>query len=351
MSNKFNQFIKNGILINIGLLLLGIVVFMGYLDEKELEFSDLGMNGDWHISIDDNDFVNFTPPSYENDSSSKYETKTIHQEDVFEVKNNIIIESTIESIEFIHEDRDDIKVVFDREQPDTSKYRVSYSANESSNRINIRANMTVTNLFFNDKSYTGTIKIYVPMDYDCDTLTIESAFAEMDNMIIPNRVDNLIINADVADVSFDIYQPLDTLSVNVNAGSLDITTHESIEEMKVSCDSSSTTFEIFETIDTLTLETNVGAIDGSFHTSPRVVDLNSDLGDIHLSFYDYVNTLDVNADLADIDIDVLENDDALVYNNTEFSDFNSDLDTTSKRTEAQITINMDLGSVDIDSVN
>lgn len=348
MHNKFNQFIKNGLLINIGILLLGIVVFASYMEGNNLTFQELGDSAYWNIKTIDSNSVNI---SWSNDNnSSKYETIRMYEDNTFDVKDQILIESTVETVTFIHEDRDDIRVVYERERPDTNRYKVTYSAKEQGDRLIVRSDMSVQNIF-TDRSYDGSITLYVPIDYECDTLTIESSLAKLDSQALPNSVDNLILVVDIADVTMTIDQPLDDLSVQADIGNLELTVGYDVKNVIIDCDSSSSDIKVLGQVDTMTMQSSIGEMDIVLEKAPESLDVSSDLGNVTIDFFDKVNHIEVEANMGDVDLNVLEDEDAKVYRSTNFSDFNSDLDVVSNKNKAEIHITSNMGSVDINANN
>ncbi len=238
MSNKFNHFIKNALLINLGVFALSIIVIMSYIESNQLSFDSLDETSIWNVNFDKNFQIRI--PYWEIDidnHSSQYDTIDIYYEDTFDVRDEIVIDSTIETIEFVHEDRDDIKVIFEREAPDTNSYIVDYSTKTTNDSIRIKSDLRLKNIF-TDVNYKGLITFYVPMDYHCKTLTFESNFAEISDFSLPNSVDEVYIDIDFGDINFDVDQSIETLSIKLNAGNLEMKVKESIEHLLIDTDSS-----------------------------------------------------------------------------------------------------------------
>lgn len=348
MTNKFNQFIKKGLLINLGLLFLAIIVAATYMEDKDLSFNDLVNETNWHIGSGNISSLNI---NWDNDhSASKYETIVMHEETTFDVTDHIEIESTIEDIQFIHEDRDTIKVVFDRELPDTSRYKLNYVAKESNKGLTIKSTISVNNIF-TDLIYKGSITIYVPEDYQCESLLIESDMAKYNNLLLPKSVNNLILIADVANIELDITQPIKNLSIKANAGNLILNIDQTIDDLKIDCDSSNTNIEVNAPITNVNINTDIGNINATFNVSPSDMHLLSDIGKITLDFYDDIKTLDVSTDIGDVRLNLLETDKATVYKSIDLGSFSSDQPLISNKKDAQIYVSTDLGSVRINAIN
>ncbi len=139
MSNKFDRFVKKGLLVCVGVAAISGLLAMSYMDSKELTFEEIFEDGGFNINLNRGMiFSDFDALNIEGNISSnysRYETKDIYEENTFEVLDNIKIISSTEDILFIEEDRDDIKVTFEREVPDTTRYTLSYDAEVTGDQI------------------------------------------------------------------------------------------------------------------------------------------------------------------------------------------------------------------------
>lgn len=351
MSNKFNTFIFKALLINLAIMALAILVIISYMDKNNLTFDSLAEQSPWGLNLIRSDNYSFSGWTFNSDHpSSKYDTVILHEEDTFDAHEKILIESNLESINFIHEDRNDILVVFDREIPDTSKYNIDYTAKESSDQITVRSELSYQNLF-TDIDYDGSITLYVPNNYHCEYLTIDSDFSKITNPVIPNSVEHLSIQANFGDIELNITNPIEDISIQMDFGELNLNVEETVDTLLIDADSAATKLNINGDVNELSIFTNFGSIDAVFDKVPNSIMISADVADVNLDFNDYISTLETNADLGDINIDVLSDETAQVYKTSDFTDFSSDLSSTARKSDASIIISIDVGSVDINTVN
>ena len=351
MSNKFNDFIFKGLLINLGFIALAVLVLLSYMDKNNLTFDTMVDESTWGFNFNSSDHYNFVGWDFNSDNpSSMYETITLHEEHTFDAHEKILIESNIESITFIHEDRDDIRVVFDRELPDTSKYLIDYTAKESSEQITVRSELSYHNLF-TDIDYEGSITLYVPIDYHCESLTIDSDFTKISNPVIPNSVENLNIQVDFGEIELDITNPIDNINIQLDFGELTLNIEDVVGSLSIDADSAATELNVTGAIDELSIYTNFGAVEAVFDSVPNDIMISADAADVNLDFNDTIKALETKVNFGDINIDVLSDEKAKVYKTSEFADFDSDLDITTRKSDASIIVIIDVGSVDINTTN
>lgn len=346
MSNRFNQFIKNAILINLGIFAISVIVIISYLDNNNLTFNNMFEGSVFEMTFYSDKYWDFDIIDPSSQHSSQYETIEILSDESFKIKDTILIESNMETIEFVHEDREDIRIIFEREVPDTSDYKVDYSATEYNDKIVVRSRLTARNIFI-DKTYNGSITVYVPEDYVCENLTLETAISKIESHSIPDRVNDLFIKTDLGEIDMQIEQPLKDLSVQMNTGHISLQLEETIESLVVDTDGSAIELDIKASIEDMKVINNVGSIDINFESSPDNLKIICDIASVKVSFDEPIKVLDVESNMGDVNIDTSNDDEGLVYRTTELTDFKSSLDVIDDSSEANIFISMDIGSVDI----
>lgn len=344
MPNRFNHFIKNALLINLAVLAIAFIIMISYMDRYDLSFSALFQSSNVEFTFYDNWNVNVFDINTQ--QASQFTTKTIEKTDTFDVTDTIVIENNIERIEFVHENRDNILVHYKRDLPDTRLYNVTYSAKRYEDKLVIKSELNVNNLSINT-SYDGSITIHVPDDYVCENLTIDSNIVTIGNTGIPNRTHNLLIHSDYGTVDLDFEQAMDQVSIQINAGTINLLANEDINSLIINSDSSAIELESKASIDALKIINNVGTIQCTLYESPKSFILNSDVAKDLLIFNKPIEHLDLTASMGEVNIDVSDNDNGIVYKSVNLSDFHSVLTTTNLRDDANIYISMDLGSVDI----
>lgn len=346
MPNRFNQFIKNAILINLGVFAISIIVIISYMDNNNLSFPSIFEGSLFEVSFYDNYDWDVDVFDRASNASNQFDTLVLTEDNTFDLRDDILIESNMESVVFIHEDREDIRVVFEREVPDTSLYKVDYSAEVSTNRLVVRSHLSVRNLIVNS-SYKGSITLYVPKDYECNSLTIESVFSNIDEKSIPENVGELFIKSDFGNVDMALEQRLNDFSLQMNTGNINLEINEAIDNVVLDTDGSSIKIDVDAPINEMKIINNVGSIEAKIKVAPETLDINCDVASVDLEFIDIINTMDIQSNMGDIKIEVDEEDNGIVYQTTELGDFKSDLDVTSSRMEANIFVSMDVGAVSI----
>ncbi len=347
MNKPYDHFMKNVLLVSLGVLAISTLLMLSYMDSKDLTFqqifSDRGMV--LHFSgrrlMDDLDDITVNIDQ----STSRFATKTYYQEDTFAALKNLQINSTIEEIRFIHEERDDVRVVYEREVPDTDSYDLRYNARNTSDKIIVDVKLHIIGLY-TDQDYNGTITIYLPNDYEADSLLIHSNVASH-NMSLPKKVDDVVIEVNLGSINLNVQQPLDSLVLSINAGDLYFETDKKVSNVHASVDTGELSFNIHSGVGTLKVENNVGEISGTLAASPTKMDVLCNLGDVTLDFSQPVKSLSTELNLGDLNINVDETDESIVYIDTDLVDLNSRLETTNQKSDANIFIHMNLGSASI----
>lgn len=350
MSNKFNHFIKNALLVCVGVAAISGLLLMSYMDSKNLTFEEIFHEGAFNIHLGDgrilDDFEELDLSARISSNYQRYETKDIYKEDTFDLQDNIKIITSTEEVLFIEEDRDDIQIIFEREVPDTSRYTVDYKAKSSGDQIVIEVDLR-TNGYYAEKDYQGLITVYIPENHHFDQVTIKSSIASH-NMVLPKDVDRVDLSVDFGSIYLIIDEPLQALELSLNAGDLFFEINAPVDKVEASLDTGELNFEVNETVDHLEINNKVGAIVGTLAVSPTLIEVECDLGDVDLEFYEPIEGLNAGVNIGDLQIHVSEDDEGLVYIDKDLVDFNSSLTTTNKKDTANITLNVDLGDVSID---
>lgn len=340
MNNSFNQFIKNALLASLGILAVFALLIFSYMDSKELTFQDIFQDGQFYFNYNDNDF------RFGNKlSSTNYDLLILHEDATFEALDQIEINATLEEIDFVHEDREDIRITFQREVPDTKAYTVDYKTRTNKDQIIVDVDLK-TNGFYADQNYEGIITVYLPKDHNIDYLTINRKIGS-EAITLPKYIEHLDVSVNFGSLDIISEHSLKSLKLSVNAGDLYFKTLAPVDTINVSVDAGELNFDILSDVNELNLENNLGEISGYLQESPKVVDVSCDLGDIALEFEAPVKQLITELDLGDLNINVADNDESIVYFDTDLVDYESHLDSTNNKKKANIFIEMNLGDVTI----
>ena len=333
-------------------LFLGITAVFGlliysYMDSHELTFKEMMKEDVVQLAGTVPDLVEDVTDQTGAlvDTISDDNLITIHEENTFEITSNIEIHSSIEDILFVPEEREDILVIFDRELPDTNKYDLSYNASSTKNTIRIKSDLD-TNGYYSNKHYKGSITIYVPVDYHCDQLTIDSDISPR-TLSLPDNVNSLKAEVAFGSIDIDVTTPLDLLDLSINAGDLNFTTTEPIDTIKASVDTGSLNFQLRETARLVDIDNDLGEITANMLISPTNMNVNCSVGDVTLTFHEPILSLDADVDLGDLTIHTTSEDDGLVYYNVDLGDIDSRLSTISDKGKANIRLDMNVGSIAI----
>ncbi len=346
MSNKFDKFVKKGLLVCVGVVAISGLLALSYMDSKDLTFEEIFEDGGFNVNLNRGRiFDDLNLEANISSNYNRYETKDIYEENTFEVLDTIKITSSTEDILFIEEDRDNIKVTFEREVPDTTRYTVRYDAKATDDKIIIDVDLR-TNGYYAEKDYKGLITLYVPNDYHCDKLTIDSQVASH-NITLPKDVDDVDISVDFGSIDLVVEDSLDVLELSLNAGELYFKTNAPVKVIDVSLDTGELTFDINDHVGSVEIKNNVGEITGVLNESPTTMEVDCDLGDVEIEFLEPIVTLDVRMNIGDLNINVANGDEGIVYIDKDLVDFSSDLETTNKKDKANIFLNVDLGDVEI----
>lgn len=348
MNHNFNHFLKNAVLISLAVISLTIILIHSYMDKHDLTFDDFFessfSNYSFNIRFDGLTFDTI----FSNHKASDYKTLTNYQDDVFEIVDNITISSTTEEIIFVHEDRSDIRVVYSRKHPNTPHYKLNYTTHKTSNHLAIESTLSISNLLIN-KIYSGSITLYLPNNYDCDQLTINSVYADIYNSSFPKSIKELTVTSNIGNIDFELEQILDKLVIELDMGNADIIIREPIDTIHINVNSGNLAINIHDSVKNLTLLVDLGNIEGDFIQVPDNIQVRSNLGNITLDFGNYVTQLDVTIDIGDIDLYLLKNDDSTVYYATDIGHGSSDIRTTDNKREANIILYNNIGSIDVHS--
>ncbi len=347
MNKDFDHYMKNGLLAFLGITAVFGLLIYSYMDSHELTFKEMIKEDVVQLANKVPDMVEDVTDQTESlvNNTSGDSLLTIHEENSFDIVSNFEIHSSTEDILFVSEERDDILVIFDRKLPDTDKYDLTYSASSTKDTIRIKSDLDIKG-YYSNKHYKGSITIYVPVDYHCDILTIESDISPR-TLSLPDHVNSLKAQVAFGSIDIDVTTPLDLLDLSINAGDLNFTTTQPVDTIKASVDTGNLNFQLSETARFVEIDNDLGAITANILISPTDLNVNCSVGDVTLIFNEPILSLDADVDLGDLTIQTASEDDGLVYYNVDLGDMDSRLSTTSDKQNANIHLDMNVGSIAI----
>jgi hypothetical protein len=331
---SFNKYLGYTALILFIILILSALVSVSYINSNS-DLQAIDFNGDFTFSLG-----SFS------ERSSNYDTVSITDSQTFSLKEKIIINSTWDEVLFIQEEREDILVECYVEKPDTPLYNVRYSMNETDDSLLINSETNIRNLM-TDIDYVNYIKIYIPYDYECDTLDMTMSIGTINNDSIFDNIANLILTSDIGNIDVDITTPKKNLIVSCDLGDVAIKTTAEIDYFECSNDLGDMDIIIDNTVNTFVGSANMGSIDITANDSIDNVDLSSDLGSVTAIFKEPVAALTAETDLGSIDATFYKNDDATTYVENEFGNIYNDFEIVDSDADPDFYFYASLGSITV----
>ena len=346
MSNSFNQFMRNLLIGSFAIAAVSAILMASYMDRYEMSIRDTFVNMS-HVEVfSDGDL--FDDNGFEIDlraSTSRFDTVSMYKDNTFDRVSNISIDGVSENVVLIREDRDDIRVVFDRVIPDTDGYKLNYEAYTSGDRLHVEVSLRTVGIY-SDQDYKGTITVYLPEDQAINQLKIQTNLGEV-SLVLPDKIDKVNLSTDYGSLDLRANHPLESLKLSINAGDLHFTTTAPIDKLEAEVDTGSLTFTIDDIVDDVEIENNVGEIRGTMNHSPNKMDVSCNLGDVDLTFTKPVVELNTELNIGDLTIDVANDEDSLVHIDRSLTDMSSTLRRTERRSDANIRLKVDVGDINI----
>lgn len=278
-------------------------------------------------------------------NASSYDTITTNRSETFNVVEEIFISSSTEEVIFIEEDRNNILVEFEREQPDTDNYEVLYNTNSSNNKLTISATLKSKGISIN-KVYKGSIKIYVPEDYHFDKVTIDSGAAKITSDNIYTNTNNLTAIASFGDIDIDIDDPINEVLISCNFGSIKVGVNDEVNNLDITCDMGTIDLEINDGINELSVKENMGDVDIEGNSPIGSVTVENNMGAIKAEFSDFVEYVDIENNMGDINVTFLDNNNMTIYIDASLGSVHSDFVTTDSN-KSNYKFKSNMGSIKV----
>lgn len=307
------------------------------LDNLEFwnETTNLDYSGDW-------DFDGI----FSNKKTSDFDTMTINDSQTFSLQPELYISSSIEEITFVEENRNDIQVNYYREYPDTDAYHITYKADETTSRITVTTTLSIRNIAVN-KSYDGRIEIRLPKGYEFDEITLESAAAKIESDNVYTKTKELNIIASFGDIDIKIEDTMETLDIQCSMGSVNINVQEDIDTLNLECNLGDIDLRLDGKIANFSLQNDMGDTNIEARRAIGKGNISASLGEVTGSFRNEVSALNVHCDMGSINLSFRDNDDMVVYADTDLGDVSVDGAFTISDDPSDFSFTSNLGSISI----
>ncbi|PKM51113.1 MAG: hypothetical protein CVV02_08160 [Firmicutes bacterium HGW-Firmicutes-7] len=302
----FHKFLGVASIIFLAVLVVA-TSFTGYYISKNKDilsnfgnFKVDGKNFDYNWSI------------FNNNRSSQFETLTVSQTDNFTLPDSIVINSSLEDVIFIEEDRSDIMVEYYNEYPNSPLYSIDYKIEQLENTLYINSYYSVTNIFI-DRAYASYINVHIPKDYQCNILDLTLSMGEITNHSIFDNINNLYLSASLGNVELDITTPKESISVNSEMGAITLNVSAPVQSFDSKSNFGEIKLNFTETIGTLVCELDMGSLEITSDKNIEHARFSTKMGSTQGTFYSNIATLSANADLGNIDLSFYDNDSTATY--------------------------------------
>jgi hypothetical protein len=341
---QFNKFMTYTLIICFVSLIVSTITFITYISSHKIQLEQI-VNTEFNINLADYNF-NFPWSFKSSKNSSLFETIKEKKSEEFDSCDELFITTSKDKIMFIEENRNNIKIDYYTEKPNTALYKTFYEVKQTNNKIYITSTYSTYNLV-TDINYDSYVKVYVPLNYKFNKLVLDSSLLTITNESIYDNVDSLIINANIGDINIEINKPKDILYIDSHLGNVYLTSNAPIKSLENRVHMGMATFKLNKTIDTLTCNNKMGNINILSYDVLNSINLNAGMGDIKCSFKEHVNDLNVVNSLGNIKANFYKNQDSTAYIDVNIGDFNSDLPITNNKAFADLFFNAKSGSVNI----
>jgi len=323
------------------MIIVSISVASSYMKDHDISFPQLFSNSG-EISYNSTRNLNFWDSG---NKASNYETLNISESETFDLAEEIFISASIEEVTFIEDDRNDILVEYYRELPNTKNYEVTYKASASDDKLSIFTTLKIKNISI-DKAYDGTIKIYVPIDYTFEKVTIDSGAAKITSNNIYTNTKSLSTIASFGDIDIEISSPIDEVLISCNFGSVDVQVNDIIKELDVTCDMGKINLTINDKVDILTVNEDLGDVVINATSPLGSVEITNSMGSIKADFLESVKEVVIENNMGDIDANFYKNDNISIYIDTDLGSIHSDFPTTASK-DTNYKFSSDMGSIKV----
>lgn len=284
---------------------------------------------------------------FNSQKSSTFETLTTSKTNNFDLPETIVIDVSLETIEFVEEDRTDILVEYYNEYPNSPLYKAEYFPELIDSTLYIRTNYKITDLFI-DKKYDSKITLHVPKDYICKNLDITLSMGELNDKSIYKNASNLKLTAKLGDIDVNITTPKDTLIVNSEAGNIDLEISAPVSIFESKSNYGETKLDFNEKVGSLFCELDMGNLTVRTEKPIDIASLSAKMGNIEANFSENVEKLTASAEMGNVEMVFGNNNDSTVYIDTDMGNINSDFELVKENDHPDFKVYSNMGNVSLD---
>ena len=261
--------------------------------------------------------------------------------------DKISINTDVAIIVFKKEDRKDIKVEYIYTKPKTNSYSINYNTDVKNNTLDITQRIVTKNFFgsMNKGNYANDITVYVPNDFEVDTLYINNNLGEINNSDFFSDVKNIEIISSLGKIDITLANYKESVILTSSMGKIDYYNNAKVDKLNMSSSSGVIYMESNNTIKNCTVNADMGGINIVSNGKIDNCDLESDMGAITASFKQKLDSLNISSDMGSIKVDLYDNDNSIISTNVSMGKIKSDFPTSSKK--GDYNVDCDMGDITI----
>lgn len=322
------------------IILILTLTFTGYYISRHKEILTKLQN----IHFPNMSNVDYEWSLFNSQKSSSFETLTTTKTDYFELPETMVIDVSIEKIEFVEEDRSDILVEYYNEYPNSPLYNVDYNSNMMDGTLYISTSYKISDLFI-DKTYKSKITIHVPKDYVFNNLDITLSMGELNDQSILKNVNNLKMTAKMGDITASITTPKESLVINTEAGNIDLDISAPVSVLESKSNFGETRLKLSEHVGSLICELDMGNLVIKSLKSIDVMSFTAKMGSIEGEFKDEIGKLVAIAEMGNIELTFDKNENATVYIDSDMGNIDTDFESVKESDNPDFKLYSNMGNI------
>lgn len=338
---SFNRFMGIAALVLVIVMIGSIIFASSYISSHRELLSELGINSHGNA-------IQWNWPFSSNERSSHYETLTQSDESTFTLPESIILDIGTDELVFIEEDRTDILVEYINEYPDTPLYQIDYQTEMKNDNLYITSSQNIKSLYL-DKDYESRITVHVPQDFELDTLDLTMSMGEITQQSIMNKVNNLILSANLGDIDVEIDSPKDSLNIDCAMGSIELDVNAPVKTLDCQASFGEVNLNLGSSIAILSTSADMGSINITAESDIQTVELTAQMGSITGNFDGRVDKLTANCDMGSINLEMEKTDGITAYIDADMGsvEIDDDIDLVKENDEPDYKLSAQMGDIEI----
>ncbi|MCT4685742.1 DUF4097 family beta strand repeat-containing protein [Vallitalea sp.] len=261
--------------------------------------------------------------------------------------DKISLKTDVAIIVFKKEDRKNIKVEYTYTKPKNNNYAINYNIDVNNNTLDITQRIVTKNFFgsMNKGNYTNDITVYVPNDFELDTLYINNNLGEINSSEFFSDVKNIDITSSLGKIDITLANYKESVILTSSMGKINYYNNAKVDKLNISSSSGVIYMESNNTIKDCTVNADMGGINIISNSKIDNCDLESDMGAITASFKQKLDFFSISSDMGSIKVDLYDNDNSIISTNVSMGKIKSDFPTSSK--EGNYNVDCDMGDITI----